>query len=374
MRILLIAFLLFVAPVAAQEEVVPESAGVDLTITGASQAFVGDPVVLTVNGLPEIDTSQSIDAALEWTNHLKFIQSSTEAATTTVQPQLIVRLTNEKAFILEIVVSTNVEGTVVVVGDYNQQPFQAALHRIEFVNKEPPPNVGLVATAQINKAASPVQVSQGDQVLYTFNLQTDGDRPVKDLTYESLTGLVLIGPTGDVNENSILDVSETWQYSALALAKAGSVTETTTFSGEADKYAVRTVVKSTYNTNPTPTPPIPPNPIPDPDPVVEPGPRWILIVHEIQDGDPAFQDLLTDIREHNNTDDNDHTLVIVDDDINNADGSVPDWYKPYADLLKEKDQSLPAIIITDDKGKLIKIEDLPSDLDGYKTLITSAGG
>tara|TARA_R100000329_G_scaffold33165_1_gene30821 strand:- start:12222 stop:13313 length:1092 start_codon:yes stop_codon:yes gene_type:complete len=363
MRIL-IALLFLASSAFAQEPL-------QLKISGATEAYVGDKVVLTVNGLPEVDTTQTIDEALQWTKHLNFVHSSPDTGLTVVEPQLIVRLTEDRVFVLQIVVMTTIDGTVVVVGDYNQEPFQVALHRIEFVHKEPPPDTGLIVSSTINKSQSPVQVVEGAQVLYTFLVKTKGDRPVKDIAYESSTGLTLIGPNGDINENGLLDVSEAWEYSALALAKKGTVTDTTKFSGNVGKYEARGSVESTYTTTDAPPDPTP-DPTPDPD--VEEGPRWILVVHEVQDGDPAFQNLLADFREVNNKDDADHTLVIVDDDINEADGGVPDWYKPYAELLDERNQKLPAIVITDDQGKLIKVGDLPKSVDEYKELIKSTGG
>ena len=58
--------------------------------------------------------------------------------------------------------------------------------------------------------------------------------------------------------------------SALALAKKGTVTDTTKFSGNVGKYEARGSVESTYTTTDAPPDPTP-DPTPDPD--VEEGPR-----------------------------------------------------------------------------------------------------
>lgn len=126
---------------------------------------------------------------------------------------------------------------------------------------------------------------------------------------------------------------------------------------------------------PPPNPPFPPLP-PDP-PVVEPGPRWVIIVEETKDRTPQQAAVLTDSSFRQWIATAGHDYRMIDQDVQNRAGTVPAACVPYLDLAKGK--TLPRLFIVDgssgdSQGKVLFSGDLPSSAAALKTLIQQKGG
>lgn len=128
-------------------------------------------------------------------------------------------------------------------------------------------------------------------------------------------------------------------------------------------------------TAPDPIPPTPIPPKPDPGPTPEPGPRWIIMLQNIEDTSPQLEDLWTDIWNYNQENQK-HSMIQLEDDTVGADGSKPTWLVKYLQLLKEKNVSLPAMIIatTTSPAQVLYAGKSPSSVEEYQNLIKQHGG
>lgn len=100
---------------------------------------------------------------------------------------------------------------------------------------------------------------------------------------------------------------------------------------------------------------------------VEDGPRFVVIIDDVDSSTAARRDLLSDIRNYMD-DQEKHRLFIGDDDRPNQ----ADWLEDYIDVL---DGNLPGIVIADlDTGTLLHKGALPSSLTAFQTLLEEHGG
>ncbi|MEN6458982.1 MAG: SdrD B-like domain-containing protein [Thermoguttaceae bacterium] len=76
-------------------------------------------------------------------------------------------------------------------------------------------------------------VPAGSSITWIYGIENTGNVPLSNVTLTDNQGVVLTGPVGDVNENGILDVGESWTYAATGTAIAGSYTNTATATGTA---------------------------------------------------------------------------------------------------------------------------------------------
>ena len=126
---------------------------------------------------------------------------------------------------------------------------------------------------------------------------------------------------------------------------------------------------------PKPDPDIPDPPKPDPDVPPTPGPRWILMIHDVDDTTPKREDLWADIWEYNQNNQK-HSMVQLDDTTVNPDGSQPEWLGKYLAVIKEKNVSLPAMVIltTTEPAKVLYVGSAPQSLEEYQTTVKKYGG
>ena len=83
-----------------------------------------------------------------------------------------------------------------------------------------------------------VQLASVDTVTYTFTVTNQGNTPLTSVTVTDplLGGLLTAIPTGDTNNNTILDITETWVYVQDYVVTqsdidTGSITNQATASG-----------------------------------------------------------------------------------------------------------------------------------------------
>lgn len=127
---------------------------------------------------------------------------------------------------------------------------------------------------------------------------------------------------------------------------------------------------------PEPDPdPDPPTPDPDPEPTPEPGPRWIIMIHEVQDTDATREDLWADILEYNQNNQK-HPMVQIDQSAVDNEGNTPEWLSTYLSLLEENNVELPGIIITtkEEPIRVLHVGSAPTSLENYKSLLEENGG
>ena len=83
-----------------------------------------------------------------------------------------------------------------------------------------------------------VQLASVDTVTYTFTVTNQGNTPLTSVTVTDplLGGLLAAVPSGDTNNNTILDITETWVYVQDYVVTqsdidTGSITNQATASG-----------------------------------------------------------------------------------------------------------------------------------------------
>lgn len=126
---------------------------------------------------------------------------------------------------------------------------------------------------------------------------------------------------------------------------------------------------------PTPVPPDPNPPTPPtPDPIV-PGPRWIIMIHNVEETNPNREDLWNDIWEYNQNNQK-HSMVQIDDETAGPEGNTPDWLKSYLSLIEKKNVDLPAMVITttSEDAEVLYVGKAPESLEAYQSLISEYGG
>ena len=80
----------------------------------------------------------------------------------------------------------------------------------------------------------PANAYQGDHVTYTFTVTNTGDTPLSSLTVSDNVAGDGVYQSGDTNANGLLDVNETWVYTAdfIIPTPSGDVTNTVTVCGD----------------------------------------------------------------------------------------------------------------------------------------------
>jgi hypothetical protein len=331
----------------------------ELRLTGPRDAYVEDIVLLAVEGLPEIDFDKPLSESMRWIDHLHFLKSAPEACVCEMTSELYVDLDTKK-MTCRLKLKADSVGDVVIIGDWNEDPFGLALHRITFKRKQPPPNVKIQIIGTLNGQTPPIEAKINTSVLYEYKVANQSAVPLEDVKVTTDCILTMVGPTGDANGDELLDPDEVWTYSALAVAKLGPNPCTATAEGSVDGAIAQDVVVSLYTgTEDNPIPPIPPS-----------GDRWVTIVYEAQDVSLGEKKLLSDIRVFNDADeDHEHTVAILDKDYN------AEWFKGYMQLITDKGAKLPAIVIVDPEHKqVLFVGELPKDLNDYKELMKQNGG
>jgi hypothetical protein len=155
--------------------------------------------------------------------------------------------------------------------------------------------------------------------------------------------------------------------------------------GPAGKYAVLQINGFVVKTHKVtlgpvgPTPPVPPKPEPPPGPPEPPpnptpaGTRTVLIFHESGQQTPAQGILFNQLRSGDSgayLKSKGHKVHILDDDSVGSDGkpALESWAKHLAGI------ALPAIVIADDKGRVVHKGPCPAGTPEVLDLIKASGG
>src|SRR5205814_1327614 len=136
------------------------------------------------------------------------------------------------------------------------------------------PRINIVKTTNNtnNDSAPGIQVVAGSAVTWTYIVTNPGDEPLKSVSVVDDRIGALSAHTGDANANGLLDVGETWTYTATGTAVsgqysnlgtatgAGNVSNTTVTHSNPDFYfgqnpAITIVVLTNGTNNDTPTGP-----------------------------------------------------------------------------------------------------------------------
>jgi hypothetical protein len=133
------------------------------------------------------------------------------------------------------------------------------------------------------------------------------------------------------------------------------------------KYPTSTAACAVEVAGSGPNPPIPPVP-----PVPTPGVRKIILVWETSQSTPALSRLIQDLRNLPYLAERKHSLKILDKDTKSPSGTVP---AELAQALRDiGGQTLPAVCIYDDQGRLVGKAACPADKAGFLELIKQNGG
>src|SRR5205814_214652 len=82
-----------------------------------------------------------------------------------------------------------------------------------------------------NDSAPGIQVLTGSTVTWTYIVTNPGDEPLKSVSVVDDRIGTLSAPTGDANSNGLLDVDETWTYTATGTAVSGQYSNLGTANG-----------------------------------------------------------------------------------------------------------------------------------------------
>ena len=96
-----------------------------------------------------------------------------------------------------------------------------------------------------NNAAPGPSVIEGSTVTWTYTVTNSGNVPLKTVTVTDDQGALPVYQSGDINGNGLLDLTETWIYTATGVAVAGQYTNIGTANGMDSTDTVVTPVTST---------------------------------------------------------------------------------------------------------------------------------
>src|SRR5437763_12447708 len=82
-----------------------------------------------------------------------------------------------------------------------------------------------------NDSAPGIQVPAGSTVTWTYIVTNPGDEPLKSVSVVDDRIGALSAHTGDANSNGLLDVGETWTYTATGTAVSGQYSNLGTAAG-----------------------------------------------------------------------------------------------------------------------------------------------
>lgn len=105
-----------------------------VTITGPASGNVGEPVVLTVTGLPAIDEDKPLSGQTAWMKLLQFAVSGDGAELS----RGFIVTDNPWQWHYKVSLTATVPGVYVVACDWNEAPYGLTLHRIVIGGTVPP--------------------------------------------------------------------------------------------------------------------------------------------------------------------------------------------------------------------------------------------
>jgi hypothetical protein len=118
-----------------------------LKLTGPTEGLAGQPVAIVVHGLPAVDLKSTVGDQTAWVETLRFAISAPDGADVTLDKELSMTVA-PWAWRLRVTFVPPVDGTYVLVCDWNQEPFGLALHRM-LIGPRPPPTPPVPPTPPI---------------------------------------------------------------------------------------------------------------------------------------------------------------------------------------------------------------------------------
>ena len=113
-----------------------DSSPADFTIDGPKTASVGDTVILTLTGLPDVNLQEPIGKQVEWVDLLRFATSCPDNVRITLNKSIL--LTAEPwQWNLRVTFTVPVGGVYVIACDWNQPPYGLVQHRIDVGTPKP---------------------------------------------------------------------------------------------------------------------------------------------------------------------------------------------------------------------------------------------
>ena len=117
--------------------------------------------------------------------------------------------------------------------------------------------------------------------------------------------------------------------------------------------------------------PIPP-PVPPVPPVPDKGQRWLIIIRETGQVTPEEWNFISDMETNEWFPTHGHSILIADPDAKTKEGTADPVVESWLPTAREA--GLPALIITDLKGKKLWSGPCPLDVDDVIALVKSTGG
>jgi hypothetical protein len=117
-------------------QIVGSQAGpADLRMSGPAIGTAGQPLTITVSGLPAVDLSQTVGEQTKWIDSLRF-DVSTPGGPAALEQELSMSVSPWE-WRLRLTLTPAANGTYLVVCDWNEPPYGLALHRVD-VGGSPP--------------------------------------------------------------------------------------------------------------------------------------------------------------------------------------------------------------------------------------------
>jgi len=157
-----------------------ESGPAALRLTGPSETSAGQAVTVIVHGLPAVDLTQTVGDQTAWVETLRFAVSGPDGVEVTLDKELSMTVA-PWGWRLRVSFVPPVDGTYVLVCDWNQAPFGLALHRM-LVGPRPPPHPTPPPTPTPGTVARVVIVEEsGDRTPEEAAILTDPRlKPLRD--------------------------------------------------------------------------------------------------------------------------------------------------------------------------------------------------
>jgi hypothetical protein len=132
-----------------------------LRLTGPSETSAGQSVTVIVHGLPAVDLTATVGEQTAWVETLRFAVSAPDGVEVTLDKELSMTVA-PWGWRLRVSFIPPVDGTYVLVCDWNQEPFGLALHRM-LVGPRPPPVDPIKPPPLTTRATAAVYVFEKDQ-------------------------------------------------------------------------------------------------------------------------------------------------------------------------------------------------------------------
>ena len=139
--VLLILLMFVVSPLHGQAPLqtnLDPSGPAALKLVGPSESPVKNVVTIVVSGLPGVDLTQTVGDQTLWIDTIRFAVSAPENASVELEKELSLCV-SPWAWKLRVSFTPEVEGTYLLVCDWNEDPLGLAIHRVNVRGPPQPP-------------------------------------------------------------------------------------------------------------------------------------------------------------------------------------------------------------------------------------------